>query len=208
MEQSESIEQLTGALVKARPAFKPLTPDKTNPHFKNRYASLDQCISVTVDALGKNGLVVTQWLEPGPDGHMGMTTQVQHVSGEFMRSTSYLPISQPGNPQAAGSAITYARRYAYCAALGLAPDEDDDAEGAKPVRPQTSEPPSDFLEKKRKAYFAKARDAGYTPEQAKELVKVNYECASFNDATFEQIAHACDFMDKKIAAKGGHDVQR
>jgi hypothetical protein len=221
MEQSQTIENLTTALVKARASFKPLTPDKTNPHFRNAYASLDKCLEVTEEGLGKHGLVVTQWLEPSPDDHMGLTTQVQHISGEWQRSTTFLPMAQANNPQSAGSAITYARRYSYCAALGLAPDDDDDAEAAKPPqgdrRPINAHPQQDAnltapiptsvldpLEKKRKAFFAKARDAGYTPDQAKTLIKENYELATFNDASMDQLQHACDFLDKKIAAKGGH----
>ena len=125
MEQSESIAELTAALLKAKAKFKPLTPDKVNPHFKSKYASLNQCLEVTEAGLSANGLLVTQWLEPGPDGLLALATQLQHESGEWQRSVGYLPVVQ-ANPQAAGSAITYARRYGYCAALGLAPDEDDD----------------------------------------------------------------------------------
>jgi hypothetical protein len=129
VEQSEDIKELTAALVQARPKFKPLTPDKVNPHFHSKYASLNQCLEVTDPALIEAGLLVTQWLEPGPDALLACTTQVQHVSGQWQRSTCYLPVVQ-ANPQAAGSAITYARRYGYCAALGLAPDDDDDGNSA------------------------------------------------------------------------------
>jgi len=44
-------------------------------------------------------------------------------SGEFVTGDYPLP---SGNPQTMGGAITYARRYALCAVLGLAPAEDDD----------------------------------------------------------------------------------
>lgn len=139
MEQSESIKALTAALLKARPTFKPLVPDKENPHFHSKYASLNQCLEVTDPALSANGLIVTQWLEPGPDNLLALTTQIQHESGEWQRSVGYLPVVQ-SNPQAAGSAITYARRYGYCAALGLAPDEDDDANAATTSHARREEP--------------------------------------------------------------------
>ena len=145
MEQSESIKTLTVALIKARQLFRPLVPDKVNPHFHSKYASLNQCIEVTESALSGAGLTVTQWLEPGPDEMLACTTQLQHESGEWQRSTAYLPIVKM-DPQAAGSAVTYARRYGYCAALGLSPDEDDDANGAtggSTVRHQNGEARSD-----------------------------------------------------------------
>jgi len=51
-----------------------------------------------------------------------------HPSGEFVTGDYPLP---SGNPQTMGGAITYARRYALCAVLGLAPAEDDaDAQAA------------------------------------------------------------------------------
>lgn len=134
MEQSESVDLLTKALVKARAGFAPLVPDKTNPHYKSRYASLQNCIEVSAPALSENGLAVTQWLEPGPDGMMALTTQIQHDSGQWQRSTGYLPVGQ-ATPQSAGSSLTYLRRYGYCPVLGLAPDEDDDANPVPTAKP-------------------------------------------------------------------------
>jgi hypothetical protein len=143
MEQSVEITELTAALVKAKGAFKPLTPDKVNPHFKSRYASLQQCYEVTDAALLANGLTVTQWLEPAPDGMMALTTQIQHVSGQWQRSTGYLPTAD--TPQAGGSSLTYLRRYGIAPALGIAPDEDDDGNVAQQTtaeRPRQSTAPT------------------------------------------------------------------
>jgi hypothetical protein len=129
MEQSEQIDQLTAALAKAAGKFKPLVPDQTNPHFKSRFASLQKCIEVTRPALLAEGIVVTQWPEPSPDGTIGLTTKLS-CGDQSMQSTWFLPVPQI-TPQGFGSAFTYARRYAYCAALGLAPDEDDDGNGTQ-----------------------------------------------------------------------------
>ena len=136
MEQSESIAKLTAALITASGKFAPLVPDKVNPHFRSKYASLNQCIAVSYPALAEHGLIVTQWMEPGPDDTLACTTQLQHTSGEWQRSTLYLPMAK-ADPQGAGSAITYARRYGYCAALCLAPDEDDDGNAVSSQRHPT-----------------------------------------------------------------------
>jgi hypothetical protein len=57
-----------------------------------------------------------------------VVTRLIHVSGEWMESDFVLPITKR-DPQAAGSAITYARRYALQALAGI-PTADDDAEAS------------------------------------------------------------------------------
>ena len=65
------------------------------------------------------------------DGSIEVVTQIIHVaSGEFLLSCGYMPMGKEG-PQAAGSAITYARRYFLCPLLGIVAGEDDDAEAAE-----------------------------------------------------------------------------
>jgi hypothetical protein len=59
-----------------------------------------------------------------------MATTLMHESGEFITSIAAMPCKDPSNPQAQGSAITYARRYAYGAILSLDIDDDDDANAA------------------------------------------------------------------------------
>jgi hypothetical protein len=51
-----------------------------------------------------------------------------HSSGEFISSEMQIPVSKH-DAQGYGSALTYARRYALCAFVGIAP-EDDDGNGA------------------------------------------------------------------------------
>ena len=38
-----------------------------------------------------------------------------------------LPVKDPTSAQAAGSAITYARRYSLCSVIGICPEDDDGA---------------------------------------------------------------------------------
>jgi hypothetical protein len=72
---------------------------------------------------------------------IGVKTILMHTSGQFIESEFYLPITK-ADPQAGGSAITYARRYALQAMAGI-PTADDDAEAAmmrgKPDEPSVEE---------------------------------------------------------------------
>jgi hypothetical protein len=82
--------------------------------------------------LGSHGLSVTQW--PAVHGdRLRMTTLIAHASGQWMASDLEvaIPPADRMNPlQAVGSVISYARRYAFLAATGLAADDDDGGVGA------------------------------------------------------------------------------
>lgn len=138
MNKSESIVKLSSALVKFHGAMGKVGKDSTNPHFRNKYASLSNIIEAVTPHLNANGLAVIQM--PSVDG---LETVLLHESGEFISSVSAIAAKDPMNPQAVGSAITYARRYALGAVLSLNIDEDDDANAATvaPVRPASDVAP-------------------------------------------------------------------
>jgi hypothetical protein len=56
-----------------------------------------------------------------------------HASGEFIGDESGVRLSAE-TAQAAGSVISYLRRYAYAAVLGLSAEDDDGAAASQPVR--------------------------------------------------------------------------
>lgn len=99
-----------------------------------KYADLAECINTAKPFLSKHGLGVTQMLGMSPGGKQTMITMLTHSSGQYMSSEFEMveAVLQGGggkNPaQTLGSAITYQRRYAYAAIIGLA-QEDDDAAG-------------------------------------------------------------------------------
>lgn len=138
MNKSESIVKLSHALVKFHGAMGKVGKDSTNPHFRNKYASLSNIIEAVTPHLNANGLAVIQM--PSVDG---LETVLLHESGEFISSVSAIAAKDPMNPQAVGSAITYARRYALGAVLSLNIDEDDDANAATvaPARPASDVAP-------------------------------------------------------------------
>jgi hypothetical protein len=136
MVRSESIGELISALSAAQIEFDPVLKDSSNPAYKSKYADMASVIRATQPSLSKNGLAVVQFpISSVAEQQAGIETILAHKSGQFIESTYMLPALMHGNrfdAQSCGSAFTYARRYAYQAAVGVA-GEDDDANLASGV---------------------------------------------------------------------------
>ena len=127
MNKSESITNLAKALAVFHTHVGKVSKDAKNPFFKSKYASLPNILEAIREPLEKSGVVVSQF----PSGVNGLSTILIHSeSGEWMEDTYTMPVAKQNDPQAVGSAITYARRYALAASLGLNVDEDDDGNAA------------------------------------------------------------------------------
>ena len=123
---SESIKNISLALLKFQSKLKGVSKDSTNPFFKSKYASLSHIQETIQDPLIHCGLVYTQ----NPVGENGLTTMLIHAeSGEFFKST-YEMRPEKNTPQGKGSCITYQKRYTLAAILGLNTDYDDDGNAA------------------------------------------------------------------------------
>src|SRR5260221_13953964 len=126
IEQSADITALAVALAKAQAQVKGAKKDEDNPFFKSKYADLASVREACFDALTSNGLSVVQF--PGyADGVVTVDTMLIHVSGQWIRGTAGARVAKD-DPQGAGSAITYLRRYSLAAGAGVGP-EGDGAEG-------------------------------------------------------------------------------
>jgi hypothetical protein len=133
--KSESISKIAAALVAFSGEIKSIEKDGTNPHFKSSYTTLDHMIDVTKPILHKHGLNVMQFL--GGDGErITCKTMVIHESGEWIESDPFTVKAQRTDPQGAGSASTYSRRYSYSATLSLSLGDDDDGNAAS--QPKTT----------------------------------------------------------------------
>lgn len=127
--KSESISKISAALVAFSGEIKSIEKDGTNPHFKSSYTTLDHMIDVTKPILHKHGLNVMQFL--GGDGErITCKTMIIHESGEWIESDPFTVKAQRTDPQGAGSASTYSRRYSYSATLSLSLGDDDDGNAA------------------------------------------------------------------------------
>jgi len=121
MEKSESIKEIATALKYFQESVETIVKTETNPFFKSKYASLSDILNVIRQPLAENNLCFVQF----PKGKYGLETMLMHTSGEWM-SESYEMEPSKHDPQGAGSVITYQRRYALGAILGLNIDIDDD----------------------------------------------------------------------------------
>jgi len=125
MNKSESIKNIAIALNQFQRDVDTIRKTEVNPFFKSKYASLADILNVIREPLAENGLSFVQF----PKGKYGLETMLMHISGEWL-SESYEMEPSKHDPQGAGSVITYQRRYALGAILGLNIDVDDDANKA------------------------------------------------------------------------------
>ncbi len=122
--KSESIKNIAIALSKAQGEFDHAKKDVKNDFFKSRYADLASVIDAAKKPLADNGLSVSQVVDLAESGDLVLETILMHISGEFI-SGRYPIRPVKTDPQSTGSAITYARRYAFSAITGIAADDDD-----------------------------------------------------------------------------------
>lgn len=127
MEKSETITSLAKALIDFNGRVSKISKDAKNPFFKSNYASLSNIQDAISKPLAESGLVYSQM----PTGVNGLCTILIHAeSGEYLMDSYTMPVSKQNDPQAVGSAITYAKRYALAGILGLNIDDDDDGNKA------------------------------------------------------------------------------
>jgi predicted RNA-binding Zn-ribbon protein involved in translation (DUF1610 family) len=129
MKTSESIIKIAPALLAAQKEIGSASKDAVNPFFKSKYADLGSVMEACKEALNKNGITVLQPVSTDGMGTTLLETILLHESGEFISDTMSVTIKQQNDPQAQGSAITYARRYSLQSMVFI-PAEDDDAEKA------------------------------------------------------------------------------
>lgn len=150
--QSEAIDKLAEALAAAQGEIQ--NPERnrtvhvrgetrTGKEFSYdfRYATLDSIIECAKAPLSKFGLAYTQILGMEHNGKYALSTRLMHSSGQWIESKTPLLVDSTKN-QEFGSALTFMRRYALTALLGIAAEEDDDANAADGnqavVKPRTA----------------------------------------------------------------------
>jgi len=123
---SETVGAIAGALMGFHSTVPAINKNAENPFYRSKYADLPAILKAIKDPLQSAGLAFAQFAV----GRDGLTTVILHPeSGEWFKSTFEMKPAKD-DPQGRGSALTYQRRYALCAALGLDTDEDDDGNAA------------------------------------------------------------------------------
>ncbi len=130
MKFSEDITELAKALAKAQNSLKNPNNTANNPYFKSKYAPLPDVLNDIRPILSENGISVVQSPVTDGAGSTGVETMLLHTSGQYILTDPYFLKPVKNDPQTAGGAITYARRYALNAVLGISGEEDDDGNSA------------------------------------------------------------------------------
>lgn len=151
MDRSESIQQLSAALVKAQAELKSAKCDGKNPFFNSRYATLGSVIETARPVLAKYGLAVSQPIVSDGE-NVGVETILLHESGEFISDTCCVRIEPFGKEfdkdgkekshqkpvVLAGGTISYMRRYGLASILGIYSEEEvghqQQRQATQPVR--------------------------------------------------------------------------
>jgi len=120
---SSELGELFGALSQAQAQMVGAKKGAANSFFKSKYADLSEVRKVA-STIHEFGLCITQL----PTGENGLTTILGHKSGQYIESLMTVKPTK-NDPQGTGSALTYMRRYAMQAVLGI-PSEDDDGNEA------------------------------------------------------------------------------
>lgn len=136
MRHSETIGAIAKALAAAQLEYVPVPKNKTakvkmkaGGEFSYNYADLADCLGMALPRLAKHGIAFLQPNELSDGVKLRVTTLLTHESGEWMQSDG-IEISEDGDPQQFGAESTYFRRYDGSSMIGVAPDEDTDAQNA------------------------------------------------------------------------------
>jgi hypothetical protein len=138
--QSESIAKLAAALVGAQ-AELTNAPKETKGQVGNAirlYTDLPTLTDHVRPVLAKHELAYVQFPCNAQTGHIGLCTRLFHSSGEWLEDEYSMPAGN--GAQGAGSALTYSRRYALMAVLGIAADDDDGAAASTPKARKAAAP--------------------------------------------------------------------
>lgn len=143
---SPTVGKIFSALAKAQAAISNPAKNKINPRFGSTYSTLDEGLNVVREALTSVEICVIQTTYM-QDNLLMLETKLGHSSGEWI-SSHYPVIGAPFKPQDGLASMTYARRAALFAIVGIA-GEDDDGNAANKAgnipdtTPKQSEPEID-----------------------------------------------------------------
>jgi hypothetical protein len=202
----EGTAKLAGALAKAIPNMQPLVRNCIS-HFAKKgqdgkmqpdYADLAACHKSAAKALADQGLVVIQTVAIVDNGDTVLNTQLMHSSGEWV--SSVLPVkASSADPQKMAAAITYARRTAYCAIVGLAADDDDNGSQAQAAAIKSSTDDEARVEK----LLMKRLDVAKTADERDEVIataKRGQASGHLSEGAVSRIETAAKVTKKKEAA--------
>ena len=141
MIKSDSIAKIAAALVTAQSQMGNATKDSSNPFFRSKFADLNSIREATIPVLNANGISILQPTIP-VDGKQFVETMLLHSSGEYLAAQTEIVCAKQNDPQAYGSAVSYARRYGLQAlvCIGAVDDDSEAAMGRTNSKPTATQP--------------------------------------------------------------------
>ena len=124
-EIAAALSAFQGSLKQPKLSKEVKVKTKTGGSYTFKYADLSDCAEAAAPYLKENGLAVSQIIS-----EWTLITLLTHTSGQWIKSELPISLNNGADYQALGSAITYIKRYSYCAILGIVADADDDANAA------------------------------------------------------------------------------
>lgn len=129
---SRSVAQIVPALAAAQGKFRPAKRTKTatvrtrdGSSYVFSYAPLDEIVDAIKEGLAETSIARVQFLVPRGDNQYSVRSVIWHA-GEFLGNDYPVIVGKEGAQGFAG-ACTYAKRQGLCMLLGIAPEDDDDA---------------------------------------------------------------------------------
>jgi hypothetical protein len=186
--QSDTIGEISEAIVNAQRDYKSIPKTKTagKPGGKQwTYADLTDVLEAMLPILSKHGLAFTQ-REQTFEGKIYLVTMLSHKkTGEWIGSFKPLNPSD-ATDQAYGSCMSYQRRYATYAILGIHPsDEDDDGQAAKDAQMITEKQLS-YIQ-----YLLKEHD--YLKQEIYDRLRIT----SFDSLTSKSASEVIKWIERK-----------
>ena len=208
IDKSETINELAAALSKAQAKLSHVKKDKTarirmkaGGEYTYTYADLGSTWDAGRAALTDNDLSVSQ-LPSFDSGWLMLDTILMHASGQYISSQMRTRADEM-DVKSIGSAITYLRRYAFAAIVGLVADEDDDGSAPNPptsgtqaaAQPQAERAPGKASDKQIKMLFAIWKNGGYEGKLS-EWIATTFGCG-VDDLSVKAASEAIEMLQPK-----------
>lgn len=193
MKTSATIDKIASAFLKAQAQMGGAKKGANNPFFRSKYADFGAVLEACKDALNDNDISILQPTGQNEKGEDVVITVLLHTSGQYFAGETTIVAAKQNDPQAYGSAVTYARRYGLQSITGL-PSEDDDAEGAM------SRGKTQTYEAKPK-YEKKAKEAPAQEAAPKELPASDAPAAPEKEPAKEATKKPASFRSNKTETK-------
>ena len=208
IDKSETINELAAALSKAQAKLSHVKKDKTarirmkaGGEYTYTYADLGSTWDAGRAALTDNDLSVSQ-LPSFDSGWLMLDTILMHASGQYISSQMRTRADEM-DVKSIGSAITYLRRYAFAAIVGLVADEDDDGSAPNPptsgtqaaAQPQAERAPGKASDKQIKMLFAIWNKGGYEGK-LQDWIATTFGCG-VDDLSVKAASEAIEMLQPK-----------